>query len=1225
MPDQHGRTLGKRTVAAVAIDAGPQGGAATEESVTIGNGLYLLGKIGGSGVSFLVDTGSGVSILAARKWKEWGRTEDELTRYWGRLCSVEGRALECLGKARLTVTLGTRVVEWGFIVAEIGDDEGILGNDFAMAHELTVRPCEGAVYLPDPAETRRGHLGERLPCTVRVVTEVRTITEETLAVRAVGPATLAPHAITQVRVIVPTPWACGTVMVDRGPGPLGLCPVRGIVEVEQASNIWLANPGSRPIQLDGDEVVALAECVLAGPGASAGSDRDIGDEVNGLVERASPHLTREECRQLQMAMAARKHLFAKGKGDLGRTDIVQHRIHTGDQPAIKQRVRRYPAARREEERQLVEDMLAIGIIQESNSAWSSPTVLVKKKDGTTRFCIDYRRLNQATKVDAYPLPHIEDSLNMLGGARFFCSLDLASGYWQVEMDAADREKTAFVTQGGLYEFRVMPFGLVNAPATFERLMERVLRGIAWSECLVYLDDILVFGPDFGTTLARLEKVLDRLGEAGLKLKAKKCQLFQEEIPFLGHIVSAAGIGADPTKCQQVRDWPVPRDLHEVRSFVGLCSYYRRHIQGFTELAAPLYELATKGTEFEWTDRRHEAFGQLKNALTSAPILGFPREDGLWYLDTDASDVGTGAVLSQVQDEEERVIAYVSKSLEGSEQRYCTARKELLAVVRALKHFKCYLYGQKITVRTDNSAVSWLHRSKDPVGQPARWIEVIDTYDITFQHRPGRKHGNADALSQYPCRQCGGDCEAPVKTVRAVTRSQECEPGWTHEEMAARQDADPDIGPIMRWKRVGNDRPRWEDISPESRETKVLWRQWERLYLVRGVLHRQFHELEGQGWRPQLVVPADRRGSLLQRFHGGMIGAHLGMTRTMALAEQGFYWPGMRADVSRICNECDCAMLKRRRGRREPLHQYIVGVPMERLAMDVAGPYPVTSAGNQYCLMVGCYFSKWLECFPIPDQKATTVARKLVFEIVARYGAFRELHSDQGTNFGSKVVLEVCRLFGIHKTRTTPYHPRSDGFIERSFRTLGRCLKAACRETKQEWDELVPLILMSYRATPQASTGVTPNMMMLGLQTRLPVQAMYGAPLGPEEEASTVSEYVAALQGGLRAAYRHARAGLQRAALHQKHDYDGKVQRREYQAGELVWIHDITLERTRGTKLQFPWFGPALITKVLDRGRVVVRRKRDKPLAVMHVDRLETYRGTAVPAWMTTEQRECVAV
>ena len=423
------------------------------------------------------------------------------------LCSVEGRALECLGRARLTVTLGTRVIEWSFIVGEIGDDEGILGNDFAMAHELTVRPCEGAVYLTDLAGTGKGHMGERLPCTIRSVTEVRAVTEETLAVRAVGSATLAPHTVTQVRVIVPTPRARGTVMIDPGPGPLGLCPVRGIVEVEQDSSIWLANTGAQPIQINKDEVVAMAECVLAEPGASSGNDRDDGDEVNGLVERAAPHLTSEECRQLQTAMAARKHLFAKGKGDLGRTDIVQHQIHTGDQPAIKQRVRRYPAARREEERQLVEDMLAIGIIQESNSAWSSPTVLVKKKDGTTQFCIDYRRLNQVTKVDAYPLPHIEDSLNTLGGARFFCSLYLASGYWQVEMDAADREKTAFVTQGGLYEFRVMPFGLVNAPATFERLMERVLRvlrGISWSECLVYLDDILVFGPDFGTMLARLE-------------------------------------------------------------------------------------------------------------------------------------------------------------------------------------------------------------------------------------------------------------------------------------------------------------------------------------------------------------------------------------------------------------------------------------------------------------------------------------------------------------------------------------------------------------------------------------------------------------------------------------------------------------------------------------------------------------------------------------------------
>ena len=300
-----------------------------------------------------------------------------------------------------------------------------------------------------------------------------------------------------------------------------------------------------------DEVVAMAECVLAEPGASSGNDRDDGDEVNGLVERAAPHLTREECRQLQAAMAARKHSFAKGKGDLGGTDIVQHQIHTGDQPAIKQQIRRYPAARREEERQLVEDMLAIGIIQESNSAWSSLTVLVKKKDGTTRFCIDYRRLNQVTKVDAYPLPHIEDSLNTLGAARFFCSVDLASGYWQVEMDAADREKTAFVTQGGLYEFRVMPFGLVNAPATFERLMERVLRGMAWSECLVYLDDILVFGPDFGTTPVKAVRVVTKSQRCDPGWTPEEKAARQDTDPDIGHIMWWKRAGNDRPRWEDI--------------------------------------------------------------------------------------------------------------------------------------------------------------------------------------------------------------------------------------------------------------------------------------------------------------------------------------------------------------------------------------------------------------------------------------------------------------------------------------------------------------------------------------------------------------------------------------------------------------------------------------------------------------------------------------------------
>ena len=229
------------------------------------------------------------------------------------------------------MTLGTRAIKWNFIVAKIGDEEGILGNDFAMAHKLTVRPCDGAVYLPDLSRARKKHMGQGLLCTIRSVTEVWVIMEETLAVRAVGPATLARHTVTQVRVVVPTPGARGMM----GPGPLGLCPVRGVVEVEQDSRIWLANTGVLPIRIEQKEVLAMAECVTAGQGASLGDGQNDGDEVNGLVERAAPHLTNRECQQLRAAMAARRHLFATYKGDLGRTDIVQHQIHTGDQPAIK--------------------------------------------------------------------------------------------------------------------------------------------------------------------------------------------------------------------------------------------------------------------------------------------------------------------------------------------------------------------------------------------------------------------------------------------------------------------------------------------------------------------------------------------------------------------------------------------------------------------------------------------------------------------------------------------------------------------------------------------------------------------------------------------------------------------------------------------------------------------------------------------------------------------------
>ena len=302
------------------------------------------------------------------------------------------------------------------------------------------------------------------------------------------------------------------------------------------------------------------------------------------------------------------------------------------------------------------------------------------------------------------MPRIDDTLDTLSGSKWFSTLDLASGYWQVEMSDKDKQKTAFITNQGLYEFRVMPFGLCNAPATFEQLMERVLSGLQWQTCLVYIDDIIVYGDSFQLSMQRLQEVLTRIRKAGLKLSPKKCHLFQKSVNFLGHVVSHEGIQTDPVKTESVEKWPIPRTVTDVRSFLGLCSYYRRFVKGFAETARPLHRLTEKTQNFVWSQECDNAFRELKRALISAPILAYPTSEDTFILDSDASNQGIGAVLSQFQDGREQVIAYFSRALTKAERHYCVTRKELLAVVASTKHFHHYLYGKKFLVRTDHGAL-----------------------------------------------------------------------------------------------------------------------------------------------------------------------------------------------------------------------------------------------------------------------------------------------------------------------------------------------------------------------------------------------------------------------------------------------------------------------------------------------------------------------------------------
>jgi hypothetical protein len=459
-------------------------------------------------------------------------------------------------------------------------------------------------------------------------------------------------------------------------------------------------------------------------------------------------LTEEQAAKFHGLMEQYQDLLAWTSEDLGRTNLVYHSIDTGNAKPVRQRWYRTSRAEQQFISEEIRRMLKQGLIEKSRSEWTSPVVLVRKKNGKLRFCVDYRQLNQLTKKDLYPLPRIDDMLDALGNVSWYTSLDLASGYWQVEVRPEDRDKTTFITQYGTYRFIVMPFGLCNAPATFQRLMNEVLEGILWDFVVVYLDDLNVYSATFDQHLEHLRAVFERLRSAGLKLNPEKCYFAKHELAFLGYLISAEGIHTDPAKIEKVKEFPVPRNVTQLRGFLGLASYYRRFIKDFSKIANPLNKLLRKDAPFVWAAAQQQSFDLLKTHLTQAPILAYPKFDQEFLLLTDASTLGLGAILAQKDEEEmERVVAYASRTLNKAEKNYSATELECLAVVWAIGHFHPYVHGKRFTLITDHSALRYLFNSATPTGRLARWVMKLQPYDFKIIHRAGKKHTNVDSLSR----------------------------------------------------------------------------------------------------------------------------------------------------------------------------------------------------------------------------------------------------------------------------------------------------------------------------------------------------------------------------------------------------------------------------------------------------------------------------------------------
>ena len=1143
-------------------------------------------------VSFLVDTGAGVSLLQGAVWdKVKPHNYDLKTVTVHRLVGVDGIPISVRGSAVVQFSICGTKFQHEFVIADHITAEAILGIDFLEDNKCVLDLANEKMYIQDmlvPLKPLQSYSASK---------SVKVTVVETVTVPPCSEMELMAHFDAPEH---------GTWLIEGTDCPVLVA--RAIVAPDQCNVVVrVVNTELMPVKLYKSMKIANAEPIEDHTICEVSEKKSQQTQVKGPSEisLANPlpdDIPPDQREKFFALMSHYSDILANGPDKLGRTGVLQHRINTGNATPIRQQARRVPLPRREIVHNLLQDMLSKNIISPSQSPWASPIVLVAKKDGSTRFCVDYRKLNTVTQKDAYPLPRVDDSLDTLTGSRWFSTLDLRSGYWQVEVTPEHRSKTAFSTQEGLFEFNVMPFGLCNAPATFQRLMDSVLAGLQWSACLVYIDDIIIMGKSFDDHMSNLRTVFERLRQAGLKLHPGKCQFLQQKVYFLGHVVSADGLSPDPNKISKVKEWPTPRTVQEVQQFLGLANYYRRFIHNFAIIAKPLHQLTEKHTKFQWSNDCQNAFTALKTHLTSAPILALPDWSRPFVLDTDASDTGIGAVLSQFhQDGSEHVIAYASRTLNKAERNYCVTRKELLAVVTFMKHFRQYLVGHKFTVRTDHGALTWLQNFKSPEGQLARWLETLQDYQFDIIHRPGRRHSNADAMSRLPCNQCGR--ESHSESIAVISTSN-CISGYSAVDIRDYQLNDPSIGELLlAYER--NQKPSRDHAKGKDLEYRRLLQQWQQLTVKNDILWRYFAHPSNNNGHLQLVVPHSLRDEILKECHEGVSGGHLGQEKTLHRLKERFYWPGHYYDACNWCLTCKaCATRKTPApNRRAPMGTIKAGYPTQVMAVDLVGPLPESPSGNSYILVVGDYFTKWMEALPVPNQEAVTVAEKLVDEVFFRYSIPEQLHSDQGAQFESQLIAEVCKLLHINKTRTTPYHPQCDGLVERFNRTLLNMLATCATDHPFEWEKHIRKVCMAYNSSVHSSTGHTPFYLMFGQQARLPIDTMYGT--GECDEAQSPCEYAEALKKRLSAAFTLVREQLATTHQRQKAMYDQKIHGKPHDQGALVWLHVPFKGRRGSRKLYHPWTGPYKIVKQLSEVTYRIQKLHGrKQRKIVHFDRLK---------------------
>lgn len=826
----------------------------------------------------------------------------------------------------------------------------------------------------------------------------------------------------------------------------------------------------------------------------------------------------------------------------------KHVIETGSALPVVSRDYRKSQVEEEAIRQEVKTMLRKKVIKPSNSSWLSPVVLIKKPDNSYRFCVDYRKLNQVTVRDNFPLPLITGLLDRLSGNKIFTTLDLKSGYWQLPLDEASAEKTAFIANGELYEFNFLPFGVMNGPASFSRLMNIVLKGI--KSCMCYIDDIIIFSASVEDHIQDVKIVLDRLLQYNLRLSKGKCKWFCQEVAFLGFLVNDSGIRSNPEKTKVVTQWQAPKDKKALMRFLGFATFYHRFIRNLADKAKPLYLLLKKDVKYTWTASANKAFEEIKQEITRLPTLAYPDSRLPYDLHCDASDVGLDACLVQ----QGRPIAFASRTLNTAERNYSTTEKECLCLVWSIHHFHAYTYGAVLTVYTNHASLRAILSTKMPRGRIARWIMTLQEYQpMNVVHRKGVDNKDADALSRLE-----SNSQDP-STLDA-------------KSFLMLQQADPYIKMLLQ----------------QGIQAPFKWKQNMVCYQ------------EGDTLIP--VVPKALVQTVLAKAHDDITGGHFGEDKTMGKVKQMGWWATRKEDVTNWVRHCQACQIYKVRNNSQvaPMKQILPTYFGEIWAANIA-ILPTSTSGKKYILVLMEYLSKWAVTAALSSFESESVIQVLLYEVVLKIGLPHRLITNNGRNFISEAMNAVCTRLGINRSLTSVEHPQSDGLVERMNRTLKTGLSIAVGEDPGSWDTALPFVTFAYNTSKHASTGFSPFELLYGRKMVLPLLPTLEI-LKPK--TYTTEAWMRYLNAHVPLLHKEALQNIAKSQAYQKKAQDKKTSMKieQYLPGDTVARKTVGL-------IKFPkqrWSGPWLVIKKANDEGTAYQIKKDKVTSIVNVELLRPW-------------------